>query len=234
MSVSGQFAVYLGPSQFFHRDLFTEHGLDHFGTGNEHFRNILDYEHEVGQCRRVNGTSRTRSENNRDLRNHAARQRITEKYLTVTGQCIDTLLNTGSTRIVDSDQRNTHVQCIVHDLGDLAGVHETERTAGDRKVLCEDRNRLSANHSGTDNHTVTRERFILHTEIPTVMFHEDIVFMERVFIQQSDDPFTSREFTHRLLFLYGLCSASKIDFFFSMLKFENFFILYRHCSIPFS
>ena len=234
MGVSGQFAMYFRTAQLFHRDLLAEHGFNYFRTRDEHLRDIFNYEYEVGQRRRVNGATCTRSENDRYLRNHTARKRIPEKYFAVTGQCVHALLNTGSTRVVDTDQRNTHIQCIVHDFGDLAGVHETERTAGDRKVLCEDRNRLSANHSGTDNHSVARERFVLHTEIPTVMFYENIVFMERVFIQQSDDPLASREFSHRFLFLYGLCSASKIDFFFSMLKFENFFILYRHCSIQFS
>ena len=50
-------------------------------------------------------------------------------------------------------------------------MHETERTAGNREVLCEDGNRLTHNSTGTDNYTVTRQRFVLHAEITTVMLN---------------------------------------------------------------
>ena len=105
-------------------------------------------------------------------------------------------------------------------------MHEAERTAGNRKVLCEYGDRLAADHSGADNHAVTWKRFVLHTEIPAVVFHENVVFMERSLVQQCDDTLTRGEFSHRLLLFYGFGSAAIKNFLFPMLEFENFFILY--------
>ena len=154
VGVTGHLAMYFRSAEFLHRNLFAENGLNDFGTGDKHFGNVLDYEDEVGQGGGINGTAGTRAEDHRNLRNHAARQGITEENLTVPGQCVDAFLDTSSTRVVDADQRNAHVQRIIHDLGDFTGVHKAERTAGYGKVLCKDGNRRTQNGSGTDNHAV--------------------------------------------------------------------------------
>ena len=226
MSVASHFAVYACAAEFLHRDLFAEYGFDYFGAGDKHFRNVFDHEYEVGQRGRINGAAGAGTQDHRNLRDHAAGQRIAEENLPIAGQRVDPFLNTRSAGVVDSDQRNAHVQGIVHDFGDLTCMHEAERTAGNRKVLCEYGDRLAADHSGADNHAVTRKRFVLHTEIPAVVFHENVVFMERSLVQQCDDTLTRGEFSHRLLLFYGFGSAAIKNFLFPMLEFENFFILY--------
>ena len=154
MRVAGHLAVYPGAAQLLHRDLLAEHGLDHFGPRDEHLRYVLDDEHEVGQGGRIDGSAGAGTQNHRNLRDHAARKRIAEENLAVARQRVDPFLNAGSARVVDSDQRNAHVQRIIHDLGDFTGVHKAERTAGYGKVLCKDGNRRTQNGSGTDNHAV--------------------------------------------------------------------------------
>ena len=104
-------------------------------------------------------------------------------------------------------------------------MHKTKRTAGNREVLCEDGNRLTHNSTGTDNYTVTRQRFVLHAEITTVMLNKHIILLERVSIYQRNDTLTRGHFTHRFLFFDGFGSASETDTFFPLLEFENFTIL---------
>ena len=143
----------------------------------------------------------------------------------VTGQRVDAFLNARAARIVDTDERNAHIEGIIHDLGDLAGVHEAQRTAGHGEVLCKYGDRLTADHTRTDDYAVSGKRFVLHPEITAVMLHENIVFMERVLVQQGDDTLTGREFPHRFLFLDGFGSAAMRNDLLTSLEFENFLIL---------
>ena len=226
MRVAGHLAVYPGAAQLLHRDLLAEHGLDHFGPRDEHFRYVLDDEHEVGQGGRIDGSAGAGTQNHRNLRDHAARKRIAEENLAVARQRVDPFLNAGSARVVDSDQRNAHVQRIIHDLRDFTGVHEAERAAGHGKVLCEDSDGLTADHARADDDAVSRKRLVLHSEIAAVMLHEHIVFVERALVEQRDNTLARGHLAHGLLLLDGLGPSAEIDLLLSLLEFENFLILY--------
>jgi hypothetical protein len=46
----------------------------------------LDHKDEIGQCRRVDGTSRAGAHNGGNLRDHAACQRVAQKNIRVAGK----------------------------------------------------------------------------------------------------------------------------------------------------
>ena len=71
------------PSVFF-GDVFMGDGLDHVGTGDEHVAGLIHHENEIGEGGRINRAARTRAHNGRDLRNHAARERVAQKNVGVT------------------------------------------------------------------------------------------------------------------------------------------------------
>ena len=128
--------MYPCSAEAFHIDFLSENGLDNLRTGNEHLGDLVHHEHVVRKGRGIYGASRTRSQNDGNLRNHTAVERVAEENLSVSGKGIDTLLDTRSTGIVDADQRNPHPQGIVHNLGDLAGVHAAQGTSGHGEILC--------------------------------------------------------------------------------------------------
>ena len=224
MGVARLFTVNPGATQFFHRNFFTQHGFDHFGTGNEHLGDVFHHEHEVGQRRRIDRTPGAGTQDHRDLRDHTAGEGVAEKDFAVTGQGVHSFLDTGTARVVDPDQRNAHIERVVHDLGDLAGVHKAQRATGHGEVLGEDGDRRTADRTRTDDHTVAGKRFVLHAEVTAVVLDEQVVFVERIGVQQRDDTLTGRQLTHGLLLLDGLFTATDSDLFFALLKLKNLLI----------
>ena len=226
VGVAGHFAVYTGTAELFHRDFFAQHGFNHFGPGDEHFGDFVHHEDEVREGRRVNGSPGTRPEDNRDLRNDTAGEGVSEEDFTVSGQGVHPFLDTSTARVVDTDKRDTHIEGVLHDFGNLAGVHQAERPAGYGKVLSKNGHRVSADGAGPDNHPVAGQFFVLHAELRTGVFDEDVIFVEGVCIEQGDDTLARGHFAHGFLLFDGFHATAVIDFFPSLFEVEDFFI---HC-----
>ncbi len=186
----------------------TQNRLHHIGTRDEHLRNVIHHEDKVRQCRRIHRPTGTRSQNHRQLRNHARSLRIAEENLPVTRQRVHTLLDTRSARIVDTDDRNPHLDGMVHNLRNLTRVHQSQRTACHRKILCINSNRFSVYGTGTDNDTISVENLLVHTEIFRLVLYKNIVFMERTLIQDTFDTLAGCHLTHLGLLLDGIFSTT--------------------------
>ena len=126
MGVTGGFAMYPCSTEALHINLLAENGFDNLRAGYEHLGNLVHHEYIIRKGRGINRSSGTRTEDNGNLRDNAAVESVAEENLSISGKGVYTLLDTGSTGIVDTDQRNPHPQGIIHNLGYLAGVHAAQ------------------------------------------------------------------------------------------------------------
>src|SRR5690606_21878189 len=67
MCITGNFSMHPCTTKLFHRDLFTEYGLDNIRTCDKHLGNVVNHKYKVCQSRRINCTTGTRTEDYRNL-----------------------------------------------------------------------------------------------------------------------------------------------------------------------
>ena len=80
---------------------------------------VLHHQREVGEGRAVDGTTSAGAEDTGNLGNDARGKDVALENLGVTSQGVDTLLNTGTTRVVDTNDGSPHLHTHVHHLADL-------------------------------------------------------------------------------------------------------------------
>ncbi len=111
--------VNTGTAQLLLGHVLAGHGLDNLGTGQEHERDALGHDDEVGQGRRVNSTTGTRAQDSADLGNHARCIDIALENLGISGKGIDALLNAGTTRVIQANHWCTLLHGQIHHLTHL-------------------------------------------------------------------------------------------------------------------
>ncbi len=97
------------------------HGLDHLGAGQKHVAVVAHHDGEVGQRRGIDGPAGAGAENTRQLRDNPRGLDIAQENLGVAGQALDSLLDAGPSRVVETDHRGTVLHGHIHDLADLFG-----------------------------------------------------------------------------------------------------------------
>ena len=85
----------------------------------EGIRSTFHHQCEVCQCRRINSTAGTRTEDTGNLRNDTRSEDIALEDFCVTCQSVNTFLDTCTARVIDTDTRSTHLHCLIHNLTDL-------------------------------------------------------------------------------------------------------------------
>ncbi|CCY02038.1 predicted acetyl-CoA carboxylase [Prevotella sp. CAG:924] len=108
-----------GTAQVLGINVLTRYGLHHLRTGKEHVACSLGHEDEVGQGRAVDSTTGTRTHDGRDLGNDTRGKDVALEDFTVACQGGDTLLNTGTARIVHADDGSAVLHSHIHYLADL-------------------------------------------------------------------------------------------------------------------
>ena len=99
--------------------VFTGYSFHYFRTCKEHIRSTFHHQCEVCQCRRINSTAGTRTEDTGNLRNDTRSEDIALEDFCVTCQSVNTFLDTCTARGIDTDTRSTHLHCLIHNLTDL-------------------------------------------------------------------------------------------------------------------
>ena len=83
-------------SQFLGGYFFVSNGLHHIRSRHKHVAGIFDHKNEIGECRTVHRSARTRPHNGRNLGNNARSHRIAPENLGISTQRGNSLLNAGS------------------------------------------------------------------------------------------------------------------------------------------
>ena len=197
-----------GTTQVFLSNVFASYGLHHLRSGKEHIRSTFHHKSKVGKSRRINRTTRTRTEDTRNLRNNTRSEDVTLENLSITRQRIDTFLNTCATRVIDTDTRSTHLHGHIHHLTNLERHGFRKRTCRYGKILCKHIHQSSFNSSVTCYHTVARIMLLIHAEVGTTMLNEHIQFFKATLVKQHCNAFASRIFAFGVLFFYRFFSAA--------------------------
>ncbi len=124
-----------GAAELLHADVLAGDCLDDVGTGDEHLAGLVDHDHEVRQCRTVDGAAGGRAHDDGDLRDDAGGSGVQAEDLTVLAEGEHTLLNTGAAGVEDADDRHAAGERELHDLDDLVAGYLSQRAAEGGEVL---------------------------------------------------------------------------------------------------
>lgn len=143
-----------GAAQLLAGNLFAGHRLDDGGARDMHDADLVNHKDVVRQSGTVHRAAGRRTDDDRHLRDDAAGNGIAVKDSTVAVQSVNGFLNAGSAAVVDADDRTAVAKGKVHDFADLGGMHLSQRTAEDRKVLAENVNDAPADRAVAGNDAV--------------------------------------------------------------------------------
>ncbi|KAF1747562.1 hypothetical protein GCK72_024027 [Caenorhabditis remanei] len=116
-------SVSLGSSELFLSDFFVGDGLDNIRSSDEQVAGVANHESEVSESRRVDGTSGTWSHDHRDLWDNSRSENVLLEDVGISGKRLNSLLNTGTTRVVESDDWSPDEHSLSHDFDDLLGMN---------------------------------------------------------------------------------------------------------------
>ena len=169
------------------RDVFAGHRLDDLGAGDEHLRDLLGHDDEVGDRRRIHRAARARTRDQADLRNNAAGLDVAPKDLGVAAQRNHALLNARAARVVDADHRRAGAHRQIHHLADLLGVRFAERSAEHGEILREKKHLASVDRRAAGDDAVTEELFFVHPERARAVHDEAVEFGKGPLVDQRLD-----------------------------------------------
>ena len=185
VGVAGLRVVGAAPAELFERDVLAGHGLDDLGTGDEHLRRLVDHDDEVGERRAVHVAAGRRAHDQRDLRDHAARERVPAEDLRVQAERDDALLDPRAATFVDADDRHAGLEGEVEDLADLLPVHLAERAAEDHHVLREHAHRAAVDRAGSGDDAVAVRTPLLQAEVRRAVPRELVELGEGPLVEKS-------------------------------------------------
>ena len=212
-----------GTTQFVDGDIFTRNGLHHLRTGEKHVAVLLGHEDEVGECGAVDSATGTGAEDSTNLGNHAAGKDVALENLGIAGQRIATLLNTGSTGVVHTNDGGTGLHGLVHDFAYLEGHGLAQATSEDGEILCKDIDGTAFDGTVAGHHTVAQEGLFLHVEIGAAVSEEHVELFERTLVDEKSDTLTGSQFALLMLFVDALLATAHFGFTSFVKKFFYFF-----------
>ena len=172
--------MHLGTSQLLLGHLLIRHCFHNIWTGNEHERAILDHEGEVGEGRRVDGTTCARSHDQGDLGNDTGRVYVALEDLSIASKRLDTFLNSRTARIIHADHRCARKHSLIHDLANFLRLSLTETASENCEVLrvckhCAPVNGALACHNTIAMYLVG---LAVHSEVRAPVHHVLVIFLE--------------------------------------------------------
>ena len=213
----------LGAAELLYGHILARNSLHHLGSCQEHVAVLLGHHDEVGQCRAVDSTTGAGTEDGANLRHHAASQDITLKNLSIACQRVAAFLNTGSARVVQTDNGGTRLHGLIHNLADFQRHRLAQATGKHRKILSKDIHRTTVDGTIASHHAVAEERLLLHVKINTAVSDKHVKLLKRAFVQQKGNTLASSQFALFMLFVDALLATAHFGFTSLVEKFFYFF-----------
>ena len=211
-----------GATKLIFGDLFEGHGLDYVRPGNKHVRSLVDHQHEVGDGRRIDGTSGAWSHDRRNLRNHAAIQRVAQENVGIPRQRHHAFLNPRPARIIQPNHRRAHFRRQVHDLHDLSRIRLRQRSAEHREVLGKHIDQPPLNAAVASDKSVAVDFLLGHAEIIAPVRDQFVGLLERALIEQELDPLARRHLSFFVLALAALGPAAILGELVALVQLSDF------------
>src|SRR5215472_14440649 len=175
------------PAKFLLRDLLVRDGLNDVGPGHEHVRGLARHENKIGDRGWIDRAPRTRAHDGADLRNDAARKRVAQENVSVTGQRSNAFLDARAAGIVQTNHRRARAHRKVHDLTDFLCIGFRERTTKNSEILREDVDEASIDPPKTGHEAIAGGALLFEVEIHAAVADELVEFLESAFVQQEVD-----------------------------------------------
>ncbi len=195
-------------AQLFLGDVFVRHGLDDVGTGDEHVAGVVHHEDEIGDGGRIDRAARARSHDGGNLRHHAARQRVAQEDIGVSGERDHAFLNARAAGIVEADDRRAGLEREVHDLADFLRVGFGKRAAEDGEILREDVDRAAVDAAVAGDEAIAGDDLLFHAEIAAAVRDQLVHLLEGAFVEQQFDALARGEFAFLVLARAAFWSAA--------------------------
>ena len=170
------------------------------GPGDEHLRDFLGHQDEIGDRRRVDGTAGAGSRDQAQLRDDAAGLDVAPKDFGITAERNDALLNARAAGIVDPDHRRTGAHRQIHYFADLLRERFTERSAEHGEILREDEDLPAVDRRPARDDAVAEKFFFVEPERARAVRDELIEFRKRTVVDQCFDAFASGALSALVLF----------------------------------
>jgi hypothetical protein len=183
MRDTGDRGVHVRSAQLLERHFFMGHCLHDVRPGHEHPTDAADHEYEVGDGRRVHGTSRAGPEDAADLGDHAGCQSVPQEDVGVAAERGHAFLDARPTRVVEAHDREPVLQSEIQQLNDLLGVRLGERAAKDREVLAERVDGSAFDMAVAGDDAVSGVALLLEAEIGAAVLDEAVQLDERVLVE---------------------------------------------------
>ena len=177
-------------AQFFCCDNFVCHCFHNIRARHEHVRAVLDHKYKVGHRRRIHCTTCTWAHDHRDLRNNTRGLNVPFKDFTISRKAINTLLNTCSTRIVQTNYGCAVFDSHVHNFANLLRMCRRYRTAQNSEVLREHIDHATIDGAPSRHDTIASRALIFHAKIGAAVCNKHVKLFKAAFIQQKFDPLT--------------------------------------------
>jgi hypothetical protein len=165
----------------------------------EHVAGPLDHEDEIGDSRRIGGTSGAWAEDDTDLGDHLRRPHIAVEDLTVSIEANHAFLNTCATAVVDADDGYAERHCQVHYFVNLLGGRFAEAPAKDAEILAVHADPSPLYRPMACNDTVGVRARSLEAELVGAMSDEHVQLGEGSRVKQALDAFPSSHLSPGML-----------------------------------
>ena len=198
----------IGTAQLLRGNILTSHGLDHAGAGDKHI-GVAGLNDEVSQRRRIGSTTSTGAGDDGNLRHQTGQQHVIVEHLAVAREGIDTLLDAGSTRVIDKDERRARVSASLHHGSHFVRLGFTSGTAHHSEVLRRNVSRATEDGTRTSHHTVSRRIGLIHSKVRGAVGGKHAGLLERIFIHQGVDTLASGELAALMLFFDLVLATAK-------------------------
>ena len=126
---------------------------------------------------------------------------------TISVECVHTLLDPRSSRVLQSDDGSTNLHRHLHDLDDLVCDCFAEASSEDGEIFCEDEHGAAVDGSVSGDDGVTGWAFVLDAESACLVTHEHVGLLETVLVDQERDTLTGRELAEFMLAVDGSLGA---------------------------
>ena len=170
-------------TQLFFTYFLMNHSFYYIRTSHKHVTFFFHHKDEIGQGRRVAGTSGARTQDCRNLWNHTAGHCILIENISITGKALDPFLDTCTARIIQSDNRGTVLQCKLLYFHNLFSIGSWQWAAIYRKVISVNKHLATVYLSITGHDTISRNFVLIHTVVRTTVNHQLIQFNESTLIE---------------------------------------------------
>ena len=162
------------------------------------------------------------------MRNHAGGEDVALEDFGIAGQAVDTLLDTGTARIVEADDGSTHLHGLVKHFADLVGDGFGQGASGNGEVLRIDEDETSVYSAVAGDHAVGERSVLLHAEVVAAVGGEHVEFFKTALVQKFEDAFPCGVLALGVLLFDALFAAGHTSFLTEFQKLVDFFL---HCHV---